>query len=80
MKVPCYKCDKRYVGCHDGCKEYQEYSAYCKEKREALQRENALDAAIRKSHRVRRQHNTYNFDKTKQDTRDYTKRKEDEGK
>ena len=24
--APCYNCEKRYLGCHDYCNEYQEFN------------------------------------------------------
>jgi hypothetical protein len=37
MEAPCYKCERRVLGCHSNCEEYLEYSngrkKYCAIKR-----------------------------------------------
>lgn len=53
---PCFGCVplKRYLGCHDKCKEYQDWKASEKAKKDAERKQREQEAAIYASARWRR--------------------------
>lgn len=40
--MSCHKCDKRHVGCHAECEDYQEYAAKRKAELEAKRKQDAV--------------------------------------
>lgn len=43
MKVPCYKCEDRYVGCHGECEKYIAFRS----ERESIYEKRRKDVAVR---------------------------------
>lgn len=42
MKVPCYKCEDREIGCHSVCGKYIEFAEYKRVEREKRYEDNAI--------------------------------------
>lgn len=58
MKVPCWKCPERKVGCHGTCEKYAAYKKWWEQKREARSEEYmAADAAVRSAIRRKKARN-----------------------
>ena len=53
IKVPCYKCEDRVLGCHEKCEKYLAYKQAKAEEHDAEYQRNLIDATCKRLRRNR---------------------------